>query len=133
MALASLAQLRPGPLERTRAEMIHIERRAAFRRERVSRARLRLRHSDALLELIEECRLRGYRLVPATLWSELVRFIGEVDPQLRDLLGIDRRPDHVSDVLFFAQELLQQLVHLERERPWPPAPIIPLFPHAAGA
>jgi hypothetical protein len=53
-----------------------------------------------------------------------------VEPALRDDLGINRDADHVSDVLFAAQEVLQERARLAR-RPRL-APIIPLFPGVAG-
>jgi hypothetical protein len=114
-----------GPLERTCAELELIRRAAAFRRDRELRSRRRLRESDLLLDLIEQCRLRGFRLLPAELWTHIVRFVGTVDAQLRDDLGINRHPDHVSEVLFAAQEELLREVAEER-RPQR-APIIPLF------
>jgi hypothetical protein len=78
-----------------------------------------------LIDLIEECRLRSFRLIPAPLWSAVVRAVGAVDPGLRDRLGIDRDPDHVADILFEAQEVLLMRA-LESRRPRL-APIIPLF------
>jgi len=121
-----------GPLERTCAELELIRRAASFRRERELRSRRRLRESDLLLDLIEQCRLRGYRLLPAQLWTHIVRFVGTVDSALRDDLGINRHPDHVSEILFAAQEELLRAVAEER-RPQP-APIIPLFgPRTAAA
>jgi hypothetical protein len=56
----------------------------------------------------------------------VVRLVGAVEPQLRDELGIDRSADHVSDVLFAAQEILQEQARQERQPQL--APIIPLFP-----
>lgn len=112
-------------MARTRAEIAFAERVAAFRRSRVSRARRRVHESDALLDLVEECRLRGYALVPASLWGAVVRTVGQVDPELRDELGIDRDPEHVADVLFAAQEKLLERVRASRTPEL--APIIPLF------
>jgi len=121
-----------GPLERTCAELEQIRRAAAFRRDRELRSRRRLRESDLLLDLIEQCRLRGYRLLPAQLWTPIVRFVGTVDGGLRDDLGINRHPDHVSEILFAAQEeLLREVAEERRPRQ---APIIPLFgPRAPAA
>jgi hypothetical protein len=120
-----------GPLERCCAELEQIRRTAAFRRERELRSRRRLRESDLLLDLIEQCRLRGYRLLPAQLWTHIVRFVGTVDQDLRDDLGINRHPDHVSEILFATQEELLREVAEER-RPQQ-APIIPLFGQRASA
>jgi hypothetical protein len=126
MISAAVLRSRPGPLAATRAELFDIERRARFRRERLFRSRLRLRESDTLLDLVEECRIRGIRPLPPALWSAAVRLVGAVEPQLRDELGIDRSADHVSDVVFAAQEILQE--EARRERQPQLAPIIPLFP-----
>jgi hypothetical protein len=111
-------------------EIARAERVAAFRRERVSRARQRVRESDELLDLIEECRMRDWRLVPSTLWAAVVRAVGRVDPMLRDELGINRDPEHVADILFAAQETLLLRVR-EQRRPML-APIIQLFPPDRG-
>ena len=121
-----------GPLQRTCAELELIRRAAAFRRDRELRSRRRLRESDLLIDLIEQCRLRGYRLLPAQLWTHIVRFVGTVDAQLRDDLGINRHPDHVSEILFAAQEeLLREAIEERRPKR---APIIPLFaPRASVA
>ncbi len=112
-------------MERTCLEIAHAERVAAFRRDRVSRARQRVRESDALLDLIEHCRIKDWRLVPSPLWSAVVRAVGAVDPELRDELGINRDPDHVANVLFAAQETLLSRVR-ESRQPLR-AEIIPLF------
>ena len=130
IAVASNSAARPGPVERTRMEIARAERIAAFRRERISKARLRVRESDELLDLIEECRLRDWRLVPSTLWAAVVRAVGAVDPELREELGINRNPEHVADILFAAQETLLRRIRAER-RPML-APIIPLFRDQPG-
>ena len=114
-----------GPLARTAAELEQARRVSAFQRRRELVARRRLRESDLLLDYIEQCRMRHYSLLPTQLWIHIVRFIGGVDPTLRDDLGINRHPDHVTEVLFSAQErLLAQNVEDRRPRR---APIIPLF------
>lgn len=115
-----------GPLARTARELEYLTRLAAFRRERRYRSRALLHHSDALLELVEESRVRGYRLVPTPVWTEVVKLVGDVAGALRDELGIDRRPDHVTEVLFEAQDLL--MVRSREERRPMQAEIIPLFP-----
>lgn len=114
-----------GPLERTVLEQLESERLAAFRRVRESRWRRRLRESDLLLDLVEQCRLRGWDLVPSQVWAPIVRLVGSVDAQLRDELGINRHTDHVAEVLFAAQE---RLLAEARHRTGPRlAPIVPLF------
>jgi hypothetical protein len=112
-------------MERTCMEIARLERAAAFRRVRISRSRLRVRESDALLDLVEECRQRDWRLVPSQLWSAVARAVREVDPRLRDELGINRDPEHVADILFAAQEVL--LMRARRDRAPALAEIIPLF------
>jgi hypothetical protein len=120
-----------GPLARTAAELENLRRLAAFRRERELRWHRRLRESDLILDLIEECRVRGYPLLPGQVWASVVRFVGEVDPALRDDLGSSRRPDQASDALFAAQaEICRRRVDERRPRT---ARIIPLFAAAAPA
>ncbi len=126
MISAALLRSRPGPLARTRQEVIDIERRARFQRARLDRARLRLRESDTLLDLVEECRLRRLRPLPPELWGAVARLVGSVEPELRDELGIRRDAGAVSDALFAAQERL--LVDAHRRRPPRLAEIIELFP-----
>ena len=126
MGPATTAALRRGgPLQRTAVELDHLRRVAAFRRSRDLASKRRVRESDALLEHIEQCRLRGISPLPTGLWIHVVRLVGAVDPQLRDDLGINREADHVSDILFAAQEELLRR-HLEERQPRP-ARIIPLF------
>lgn len=119
---------RPGPLERTRFELLSLERRAAFRRSRLSDAELRRREADAVLDLIESCRLQGFDVVPTAVWSATVQLAGAVSGALRDEVGIDRHPDHLQEIVFAVQEELQKDLR-ERRRPQL-APIIPLFPLA---
>lgn len=114
-----------GPLARTAIELEHVRRAAAFRRGRELGSQRRLRQSDLLLELVEQCRLRGYPLLPTQVWAAVVRFVRTVDTDLRDQLGIDRHPDHVGEILFAAQAAIMR----ERvgERLPRLAQIIPLF------
>jgi hypothetical protein len=120
-----------GPLARTAAELENIHRLAAFRRERELRWHKRLRESDVILDLVEQCRLRGYPLLPGQVWASVVRLVGEVDPALRDDLGSSRRPDHASEAIFAAQaEICRR--RLDERRPQT-AQIIPLFTPAAPA
>ncbi|MBJ7594543.1 MAG: hypothetical protein JF886_06705 [Candidatus Dormibacteraeota bacterium] len=125
MENAALPRRSAGPLERTVLELRRIDRHAVWRRPRVGRTRLLLRESDALVDLIERCRERGDRLLPTQLWSAVVRFVGALDPALRDELGINREPGHVADVLFSSQGLL--LERARHERIPMTARIIPLF------
>jgi len=115
-----------GPLERTCLEIAAVQRAAMFRRQRVSRARERVRETDALLDLVEECRVQGRRLVPSNLWSAVVHRVGAVDRDAREELGINRDPDRVEEALYSAQEVLLQRAFDARQPRL--APIIPLFP-----
>ncbi|HEY8676314.1 MAG TPA: hypothetical protein VIO13_10170 [Candidatus Dormibacteraeota bacterium] len=111
---ASIPRHIPGPLERTVLELRRIDRHAVWRRPRVGRTRLLLRESDALIDLIERCREREDRLLPTQLWSAVVRFVGALDGELRDELGINREPGHVADVLFASQAVLLERARTER-------------------
>lgn len=121
----------PGPLERTALEIRRLQGMAALSRRRGTRSRQLLRESDALLELVEECRIRGYHLLPAAVHTGVVRFLRRVDRGLRDELGINRQPDHVSDILFSAQQLLLEQARDDLQPAL--APIIPLFPEGPPA
>lgn len=118
-------------MERTCLEIAAIRRAATFRRRKVSRARERVRETDALLDLVEECRLEGSRLVPSNLWSAVVQRVGAVDREARETLGINRDPGRVEEALYSAQEVLLQRA-AEARRP-ALAPIIPLFPSGRTA
>ena len=122
---AAIPRYLPGPLERTVLELRRIDRHAVWRRPRVGRTRLLLRESDALIDLIERCREREDRLLPTQLWSAVVRFVGALDGDLRDELGINREPGHVADVLFASQGVLLERARNERDPMT--ARIIPLF------
>ncbi len=115
-----------GRLEDTVLELAVIERKAAFRRRHRDHARSRLRHSDELLRLVEECRVKGFQVLPPQLWGAVVPFIEAVDTQLRDDLGRNRDPNHVADVLFMTQGQLMHDAQIERAS-LGLAPIIPLF------
>jgi hypothetical protein len=116
----------PGPMERTCLEIAAVQREARFRRRRVSQVRERVRETDALLDLVEDCRVRGLRLVPSNLWSAVVQRVGPVHREARESLGINRDPARVEDAIYAAQEVLLQRA-VESRRPQL-APIIPLFP-----
>ena len=125
MLAHSVLPRRPGPLERTALELEHHRRAAAFRRAREMESKRRLRESDVLLGGVEECRVRNLIPIPSVLWMRIVRFVGSVDADLRDELGINRHPDHVSEILFLTQEELLRLHH-DAMQPRQ-ARILPLF------
>lgn len=112
-------------------EIAAIQRAAVFRRARASRVRARVRETDALLDLVEQCRMQGFPLVPSDLWGAVVRRVGAVDREAREELGINRDPDRVEDALYSAQEVLLRRA-VESRRP-ALAPIIPLFPKVRPA
>jgi len=118
-------------MERTCLEIAAIQRAATFRRRSVSHARERVRETDALLDLVEECRLHGLRLVPSNLWSAVVQRVGAVDRGARETLGINRDPGRVEDALYSAQEVLLERAVASRRPAL--APIIPLFPRRSRA
>ena len=119
-----LAAKHVGPLESCVLEISELQQAALFRRQRVDHLRELIRESDALVELVEDCRLYGWTVIPAQLWHEIAHFVGGVDESFRDQLGINRAMDHVNDILFGAQQKLfaQRLGQLPRM-----AEIIPLF------
>lgn len=122
--IQSTTSYAPGPLERTVIELTTLSQVALFRRHRKTRAEQQLARTDALLAAVEDCNEGRVHTVPAFVWSEVVTLVREIDGELRQELGHDRQPHHVSNVLFLAQEqLMQQRVyeHLPRL-----APIIPL-------
>jgi hypothetical protein len=109
-------------LQRTVEEQqmyLHWHRR---RREQVS-PRCMLRESDELMYWLEECMVQGLRLVPGWLMPRLTKLVRQADPSLHRELGRERRPEHVIEVLFRAQEVLMRDSITARE----PARVIPLF------
>jgi hypothetical protein len=82
-----------------------------------------LHESDELVYWLEECLVQNRRLVPSWLMPRLLRLLSVASPSLVVTLGRERRPDHVLEVLFRAQEVLMQQSVESRQ----PARIIPLF------
>jgi hypothetical protein len=113
-----------GRLESCVLEIQELQQVARFKRQRVDHMREVIRESDALLELVEDCRIYGWKLIPKQLWHEIAHFVGSVDVRFLDRLGINRALDHVNDILFEVQQQLfaQRLGELPRM-----AEIIPLF------
>ena len=104
--------------EQQRALYWH-RRRVAEREE----PRVLLRESDELLYWLEECVTQRKRFVPGWLLPRLVSLLGKADPELPRELGGERRPVHVMEFLYRAQEaLMEESVKARR-----PARIIPLF------
>jgi hypothetical protein len=86
-------------------------------------ARNLLRESDELMYWLEECVERDMKIVPGWLLPRLVTLLGRADRRLPDELGRERRPLHVMEFLFRAQEVLMgESVHGRG-----PGRVIPLF------
>ena len=115
-------------LQRTKEEQ---ERYLYWHRKRgqqVTPRRL-LRESDELLYWLEECVERDMKIVPGWLLPRLVALLAKADARIPTEMGRERRPLHVMEFLFRAQELLMEdSMHARR-----PARVIPLFRGAAAA
>src|SRR5258708_3297906 len=114
-----------GPIETTVLELEQIVRPSLFARRRLAPARAALRDSAALMSLIEEAQENHLSIAPTWLWSAVARIVSHVDSTLRDQLGIDRRPAHLAQILFAAQERLMLDAHRESHPRL--ATVIPLF------
>jgi hypothetical protein len=104
------------------------QQRALFwhrRKQLQDKPRSLLRETDELLYWLEECLLQDVRLVPGWLLPRVVQVLQHTDHELRDEMGRERRPHHVMDILFRAQEVLMQELMRARSRN---GEIIPLFP-----
>jgi hypothetical protein len=86
-------------------------------------ARVLLRESDELMYWLEECVERELKMVPGWLLPRLVALLSRADPTLPKELARERRPLHVMEFLFRAQEALMG----ESVRARKPARVIPLF------
>jgi hypothetical protein len=105
-------------LEQQRAE--HWHRRY---QERVMAPRRLLKESDVLLNWLEECLVQNLRFVPGWVMPRLVNLLSEADPLLPRQLGSERRPEHLMELVYRAQQRLME----DSVRARKPAPIIPLF------
>jgi hypothetical protein len=72
---------------------------------------------------LEECMVQRLRLVPGWLMPRLVTLLARADSGLPHEMGSERRPEHVLEFMYRAQELLMDQSVRSRQ----PAPIIPLF------
>ena len=82
-----------------------------------------LHESDELMYWLEECVEREMKIVPGWLLPRLVAVLGRADQGLPGELGRERRPLHVMEFLFRAQEMLMG----ESVRGRRPGKVIPLF------
>jgi hypothetical protein len=86
-----------------------------------------LRESDELLYWVEECMVKGVRIVPGWLVSRLMVVLRHANPGLPSRLGRERRPDQVMEIIYDAQAALMDQACRSRG----PAEVIPLFRRAA--
>ena len=98
----------------------------AWQRRHAPTPLTKLRETDQLLGLVEECRVRRIDRIPAPLWRRVVHLLGQIDSRFTQKLGIDRSVELTSDVLFDAQEALMLEEQL-RKRPQPDK-VVRLFP-----
>jgi len=113
-----------GMIERTVLEIAQ-HRFWAWQRRTAATPRNQLRETDQLLDVIEECRVRRIKFIPADIWRRIVHLLGQLDAGYTERLGIDRSVDRTSEVLFEAQEALMLAAGANR-RP-KPSNVIPLF------
>ncbi len=110
-------------------ETVQEQRRALYwhrkMQERMTPRHL-LHESDQLMFWLEECIVQERRLVPGWLVPRLVALLAQADPELARELNGERRPGHVLEFLYRAQESLMERSIRSRE----PAQIIPLFREA---
>ncbi len=112
-------------LQRTKEEQ---ERYLYWHRKRSQQATPRrlLRESDELLYWLEECIERDMKIVPGWLLPRLVALLSRADARISTEMGRERRPLHVMEFLFRAQEsLMDESVNSRR-----PAKVLQLFRHA---
>jgi hypothetical protein len=109
-------------IEQTILEQQRVLRWHRRRNERMTPRRL-LRESDELLFWLEECLVQGLRLVPGWLMPRLVVLLAQADANLPREMGSERRPEHLMELIYRAQERLMEDSIVSRR----PARIIPLF------
>ena len=96
-------------------------------RNRAMTPRRLLHESDELLYWVEECMVKGVRIVPGWLVSRLMVVLRSAHPELPSRLGRERRPDQVMEIIYDAQAALMDQACKSRG----PAEVIPLFRRAA--
>ena len=96
-------------------------------RNRAMTPRRLLHESDELLYWVEECMVKGVRVVPGWLVSRLMVVLRNAHPELPSRLGRERRPDQVMEIIYDAQAALMDQACKSRG----PAEVIPLFRRAA--
>lgn len=98
----------------------------AWQRRTAPTPRSRLRETDQLLTVLEECRVRRIRLIPAPVWRRIVHLLGQIDSGYTQRIGIDRSVELSSEVLFEAQGALMD--EEQRRRRQLAGKVVPLFP-----
>ena len=97
----------------------------AWQRRTARTPRNQLRETDALLNVVEECRLRDIKLIPTHIWRRIVHLLGQLDGPYTEKLGIDRSVERTADILFEAQEDL--MVAARERRQGRPGNVVSLF------
>jgi len=97
----------------------------AWQRKTAPTPRSQLRETDQLLDAVEECRVRDIRLIPAHIWRQIVRLLGQLDGSYTERLGIDRSVERTAEILFEAQEAL--MLAARNRRRSQVGKVIPLF------
>ena len=92
-------------------------------RSRAVTPRRLLNESDELLYWVEECMVKGVRIVPGWLVSRLMVVLRHAHPELPSRLGRERRPGQVMEIIYDAQAALMDQACKSRG----PAEVIPLF------
>jgi hypothetical protein len=92
-------------------------------RGRAMTPRRLLNESDELLYWVEECMVKGVRIVPGWLVSRLMVVLRHAHPELPSRLGRERRPGQVMEIIYDAQAALMDQSCKSRG----PAEVIPLF------
>ena len=82
-----------------------------------------LQESDELLFWVEECLVQQVRIVPGWLVPRLMTVLRHANPNLPARLGRERRPEHVMEIIYYAQAALMEQACISRG----PAQVIPLF------
>lgn len=96
----------------------------AERRRQRRTPRHQLRESDELACWLEECQVRGLKIVPGWLLARLVHLLSEADVSLVEAVGRQRQPLKLLDILFCGQEVFMERTRATSDST---ASIVPIF------